>query len=164
MNNEIMNANETTETTAMTVMRGDVAGVSLLEQFKDPTGNFYCSIKDDGKRSTRVAIFNAINGADESLADHINEVLEVVNVVAHPVTLIDEQTGEVIEALRTVLIDKDGKAYTAVSSGIANALSRIIAIVGEPTNAAWEKEPVKMKIKQVKTRNGVNKVNTIELV
>lgn len=159
MTNEINN-----EMTTAVVARGDIAGVNLLDSFKDPSGNFYCSITDDGKRSTKVAIFNAINSADESLADHINEVLEVVNVVAHPVTLVDENTGEVVNALRTVLIDKNGKAYTAVSGGIASALSRIMSIIGEPTGGAWEKEPVRMKIKQVKTRNGVNKVNTIELV
>lgn len=148
----------------MTVYKQDVASVSILEQFKNPDGQFYCSLKNDGTRKSQVAIYNAINGADESVSDHINEVLEIVNVVAHPVTLTDEETGEIVEALRTVLIDKNGKAYVAVSGGIANALSRIMSIIGEPTNGAWEKEPVKMKIKQVKTRNGNNKVNTIELV
>ena len=161
MSNEVIRNEESKE---MTVIAGDIAGVNLLEQFKDPASNFYCSITNDGTRKSQIAIFNAVNGADESLSDHINEVLEVVNIVAHPVTLVDEETGEVIEALRTVLIDKNGKAYTAVSTGIANALSRVMAIVGEPVNGAWEKEPVKMKIKQIKTRNGNNKVNTIELV
>ena len=156
--------NENTMTNEMMVVRGDVAGVSLLEQFKDPNGNFYCSIQDDGSRASKVAIFNAINGADESLADHINEILEITNVVAHPVTLTDEETGEVINALRVVLIDKNGKAYQAVSGGIANAISRIISIIGDPATGAWEKEPVKMRVKQVKTRNGNNKVNTLELV
>lgn len=149
---------------SVAVYKQDVASVSILDQFKNPDGQFYCSLKNDGTRKSQVAIYNAINGADESVADHINEVLEIVNVVAHPVTLPDEETGEIVEALRTVLIDKNGKAYVAVSGGIANALSRIMSIVGEPTNGAWEKEPVKMKIKQVKTRNGNNKVNTIELV
>ena len=146
------------------VMVQDIASVGILEQFKDPEGQFYCSLQNDGTRKSKVAIYNAINNADESLSDHINEVLEVVNVVAHPVTLTDEETGEIIEALRTVLITKDGKSYVAVSGGIANALSRIIGIVGAPDGGAWEKEPVRMKIKQVKTRNGNNKVNTIELV
>lgn len=148
----------------MTVYKQDVASVTILDQFKNPDGQFYCSLKNDGTRKSQVAIYNAINGADESVSDHINEILEIVNVVAHPVTLTDEETGEIVEALRTVLIDKNGKAYVAVSGGIANALSRIMSIIGEPTNGAWEKEPVKMKIKQVKTRNGNNKVNTIELV
>lgn len=146
------------------VMVGDVAKVDLVDQLKNPGGAFYCSITDDGSRKNKVAIFNAINGADESVAEHIGEVLEIVNVVAHPVTLPDEETGEVIECLRTVLVDKNGKTYVAVSQGIASALSRIFSIIGTPENGAWEKEPVKMKIKQVKTRNGNNKVNTIELV
>lgn len=142
----------------------DIASVDLVEQLKNPNGQFYCSIKDDGSRKTKIAIFNAVNGADEQIADHIGEVIEVVNVVAHPVQLADEVTGEIVNALRTVLIDKNGKSYTAVSQGITSALSKIFSIVGTPENGAWETEPVKMKIRQVKTRNGNNKVNTIELV
>ena len=139
----------------------DVAQVDLVDQLKNPTGKFFCSIEDDGTRKSKVAIYNAVNGADESISDHIGEVLEVVDVVAYPVSLVDEETGDVLEALRTVLVTKDGKAYTAVSQGITNSLSRIFSIVGMPS---WKDEPVKMKIKQIKTRNGNNKVNTIELV
>lgn len=146
------------------VVAQDIARVDLVEQLKNPNGQFYCSIQDDGSRATKVAIFNAVNGADESIADHIGEVIEVINVVAHPVELVDEVTGEVVNALRTVLIDKNGKSYTAVSQGITSALSKIFSIIGTPENGAWETEPVKMKIRQVKTRNGNNKVNTIELV
>lgn len=146
------------------VMVRDIASVNLVDELKNPGASFYCSIQDDGTRKTKAAIFNAINNADESVADHIGEVLEIVNVVAHPVELPDEETGEIITALRTVLIAKDGKTYTATSQGITSALSKIFSIVGTPDGGAWEKEPVKMKIKQVKTRNGNNKVNTIELV
>lgn len=146
------------------VVTQDVATVDLVEQLKNPNGQFYCSIKNDGTRKTKIAIFNAVNGADESVADHIGEVLEIVNVVAHPVELVDEETGVVVNALRTVLIDKNGKTYTAVSQGITSALAKIFSIVGTPEDGAWELEPVKMKIRQVKTRNGNNKVNTIELV
>ena len=149
------------ETTKNELMVNDVASVDLVEQLKNPAGSFFCSIKDDGSRKSKVKIYNAISAVDESLADHIGEVLEVVDVIAHPVTLTDEKTGEIFEALRTVLVTKDGKSYEAVSNGITNSLSRIFSIVGMPS---WVEEPVKMKIKQVKTRNGNNKVNTIELV
>lgn len=152
--------NETTKNEMM-VARNDVASVDLVEQLKNPAGSFFCSIVDDGSRKSKVSIYNAVNGADEKLANHIGEVLEVVDVVAHPVTLTDEETGEIFEALRTVLVTKDGKAYTAVSQGITNALARIFSIVGMPS---WKEEPVKMKIKQIATGNGNNKVNTIELV
>lgn len=146
------------------VSREDVASVNLVEELKNPMGAFYCSIPNTGDRKSAIAIFNAVNGADESVAEHIGETLEIVNVVAHPVEIADENTGEIVNCLRCVLIDKNGKSYVAVSQGIASALSKIFSIVGSPDNGAWEKEPVKMKIKQVKTRNGNNKVNTIELV
>lgn len=148
----------------MTVTREDLATMDLVEQLRNPGESFFCSIKDDGKRASRIAIYNAINSADEALADHINEVLEIVDVVAHPVTLTNEETGEIVNALRTILVDKSGKTYTAVSQGITNSLSRIFNIIGSPEGGAWHSEPVKMKVKQIKTSNGTNKVNTIELV
>ena len=152
-----MNENMNTEM----VVVNDLASTDIVEQFKNPSSKFYCSVADDGSRKAKVAIYNAINNADEQIADHINEVLDIVDVVAFPVQLTDEDTGEIVECLKTVLIDKAGKSYTATSQGIANSLSRIFSIVGMPS---WKDEPVKMKIKQVQTRNGNNKVNTIELV
>lgn len=151
-------------TNELVLSSNDVARVDLIEDLKNPTGKFYCSIENDGTRASKVAIYNAVNGADESLADHIGEVLEVVDVVAHPIEITDEVTGETKEVLRTVLITKEGKSYVAVSQGVASALSKIFSIVGMPDGGAWKSEPVAMRIKQVKTRNGMNKVNTIELV
>lgn len=146
------------------VVVSDVASVDLVEELKNPNGNFYCSIKDDGTRKSKVAIYNAVNSVDKRLADCINTVLEVVNVVAFPVQLLDEKTGEINTCLSTVLVTKDGSCYGATSQGIANSLSRIFSIVGMPDDNAWLDEPVKMRIKQVNTRNGDNKILTIELV
>lgn len=152
------------ENKKLVVATEDLASVTLVDQLKNPMNEFYCSIPNDGTRKSAIKIYNAINSTDEQLADHINEVIEIVNVVAHPVELIDEINGEVFTSLRTILIGKDGTAYSAVSSGITNSLAKIFAIVGMPDNGAWEKEPIKIKVKQVQTRNGNNKVNTIELV
>lgn len=107
------------------LMMNDVASIDLVEQLKNPGAGFYSSITDDGTRKSKIAIFNAVNGADESVADHIGEVLDIVNVVAHPVELTDEETGEIINCLRTVLVDKNGKTYTAVSQGITSALAKV---------------------------------------
>lgn len=138
-----------------------VASVDLIAQLKDPNSNFYCSIESDGTRKTNIMIYNAVNSADESLSEHIGEVLEITDVVAYPVQLADEVTGVITDALRTVLIDKAGKTYTATSQGVTNSLARIFSIVGEPS---WAKEPLKIKAKQVKTRNGENKVTILELI
>lgn len=149
-----------TESKEMVVM-SDMAKVDLIENLKNPDSNLFCSLQDDGTRKSKVAIYNAINNADERLSEHIGETLEIIDVVAHPVQLIDEQTGEAVECLRTVLIDKKGTSYTATSAGVANSLQRIFSLIGFPS---WKDEPVKMKVKQVNTRNGNNKILTIELV
>ena len=149
MNNELM-----------MVEKNDLATVNMLDNLMNPDDKFFCSIQDDGSRKSKVAIYNAINNAENSLTDFIGKPLEIVDVVAHPVTLTDDETGEIVQALRVVLIDKNGIGYTGVSQGITNSLARIFKIIGMPT---W-KEPVKMEVKQVKTRNGNNKVNTLVLL
>lgn len=132
-----------------------------LELFNAPENALFSSIVDDGTIETKVKIFNAINTPINHLSDFIGETIEVVDVIAHPVELVDETTGELVQAVRTILIDKDGVSYDAVSQGVASALGKIFQLIGKPP---WTEIPLKMKIKQVKTRNGNNKVNTIELV
>ena len=142
------------------IMTMDLAAPQQLDMLTNPGNSFYCSIQNDGTRASAAEIYNAVNSKGESLDDHKGEVLEIVNVAAHPVTLVDENTGAVVEALRTVLIDKDGKIYDAVSQGIASSLSKIFGIVGVPP---WTDEPLKIKVVEQKTRKG-RRTNTIELV
>ena len=132
-----------------------------LEVFNTPENALYSSIVDDGTSQTKIKIFNAINSPDRQVSDHIGDILEIVDVIAHPVELVNETTGEISQAIRTILIDKDGVSYVAVSQGVASAIGKIFQLIGKPP---WTQNPLKMKIKQVKTRNGNNKVNTIELV
>ena len=144
----------------MTVNREDIAPAFQIDMLTNATNSFLCSIPNDGSRKAAIAIYNAVNNKGESLDDHKGEVLEIVNFAAHPVTLTDENTGEVVEALRVVLVDKKGVNYDAVSQGIASSLQKIIAIVGM---APWDVEPLKIKVVEQKTRKGF-KTNTIELV
>ena len=90
-----------------------------------------------------------------------SEVIEIKDFVVHPVTILDENTGELVNMLRTVIISADSTSYEAVSVGIANSLHRLIQFVGQPSE--WE-EPVFVKIKQKKTRTGDNKVTLLEIV
>lgn len=148
----------------MTVNKNDLATVDMMSLLTNVDNNFYCSMQDDGTRKSKVKIYNAINSSEKSLSDMIGKRIDVVDVVAYPVQLTDEETGEVIDTIRTVLIDKDGVGYNAVSSGITNSLNKIFGIIGTPENGAWHNEPVKMEVRQVKTRNGNNKVNTLWLI
>lgn len=144
----------------MTVNKADLAAPAQLDMLTNATASFFCSIPNDGSRKSAIAIYNAVNSKGESLDDHKGEVLEIVNVAAHPVTLVDENTGELVEALRTVLIAKNGVIYDAVSQGIASSLSKIFGIVGMPP---YNEEPLKIKVVEQKTRKGF-KTNTIQLV
>lgn len=148
------------ESEMMTINKEDLVSKDAMSMLTNPSNDFLCTIQDDGTRETKVKIYNAINSAEKSLADMLGKTIELVDVVAHPVQLIDEETGEMVDTIRTVLIDKNGVAYTAVSGGVTNSLQKLFMIFGMPT---WD-EPVKVEVKQVKTRNGNNKVNTLVAV
>ena len=61
MNNTFTNT-DAQNTEVMTLQRNDLATVDMLSQLTDPNGQFFCSIKDDGTRKSKIAIFNAVNG------------------------------------------------------------------------------------------------------
>lgn len=154
MTNEIMNQ-------AIEEAKEEIVLVTPSQLANPTTTQMYCSIKDDGTPKSKARIYNAINSPDKKLSECIGEVLELKNIVAHEVQLIDEETGEVVRVLRTVLIDKNGISYEAVSGGVANSISRLLQIFGQPET--WT-EPIKVKAKQKNTRNGNNKVTTLEII
>lgn len=106
---------------------------------------FYTSLKSETAEEKK-KLFNAQNKADERLADHINKTLAIKDVFVEIVDCVNEDTGEVSQAPRIVLIDDKGVSYACVSVGIFSALKKIFGIFGEPTT--WEK-PLKINVKQI---------------
>lgn len=109
----------------------------------------FCSITDetfDGK----MAVYNAANNPDAKVNDIINKRIEIRDVYAETIELVNEDTGELEKAPRIVLIDKDGKSYQCVSAGVFGALKKLNAIFGEPT---WV-PPIPVEVKQLPTKNG----------
>ena len=139
----------------------DFAAPSLVESLSNITNDFFCSIKDDGTQESKVKIYKAINNSDEQLSDHINKEILLKDVVAHPVTLTNEETGEIVTCLRTVLVSADGKGYQAVSQGVVSSLQKIFTIFGMPDT--WEK-PLKVVPRLVKTSNKTNSVLTLDVI
>lgn len=80
-------------------------------------------------------VFSAVNDA-EPLSDHLGETLDVVDIVAHKVEVANEESGEIGEATRVVLLTADGKALASVSVGIQGAVRNILAFLGEPST--WD--------------------------
>ena len=85
--------------------------------------------------------YNALSDADD-VRDHLGEVLEVVDFAAEP-TEIEDENGEVVNAIRTVLIMKDGKALQSCSDQLVRSLNRLFVMLGTPDK--W-KTPVKLVI------------------
>lgn len=109
-------------------------------------------------RVTQIKLYNAINSSENSLNDHLGEVLQITDMVAHPIELEDDVTKEMIQAMRVVLVDKDGVAYHSVSGGVVSSLQKIIGIVGQ---APWT-PALAISCVEVKTRKGF-KTMTLKL-
>lgn len=160
--NEMMN-NEPVQENEALVVRDEAAGGALafsMDMLTDVQTNFFCSLQDDGSRASKIAIYNAIQNAEKNVDDFINKELLITDVVVHPIEIVDENTGEIKNMLRTILIDVDGIGYAAVSYGVLTSLQKIFGIIGLPS---WKEEPLRVVPKKETTRNG-NKVTTLALV
>jgi len=103
------------------------------------------------------AFFNAVNSTQKRIGDCINETIQIKDVYVEVVTCVNRETGEATDCPRTVLVDKDGVSYQAVSLGIFNGLKKIFQIFGMPNT--WEK-PLPLKVKQL--TKGDRKILTFE--
>lgn len=100
----------------------------------------------DGK----VKLYSALQNA-EKLADHLNEPLYMVNAVAQSVQVTDEQTGEMTNSARVIIVTDDGKAYAATSPTLLAGLNTMFGIFGTPNT--WEK-PIAVKVVEHRSRRG----------
>ena len=109
---------------------------------------------DEGKRR----LYQATNDA-EPLSDNLNKTIQLVDIVAVPADVIDDD-GVESEVLRLILLTKDGKRYSAISNGLYSSLQNIMAIFGPP--ALWD-APLSIKVVEEKSRRG-RKFFTAKLV
>lgn len=100
----------------------------------------------DGK----VKLYGALQNA-EKLADHINEPLHMVNAVAQSVQVTDEQTGEMTNSARVIIVTDDDKAYAATSPTLLAGLNTMFGIFGTPNT--WNK-PIAVKVVERRSRRG----------
>lgn len=103
-------------------------------------------------KADKITLYNAFNNPDTKIADVINQSIDVVDVVLAQVNLVDDKTGEMDSAVRTILIDKEGHTYDATSSGIYNSILTISAVFG--TLHYTVEEPLTVVVKQIKTKRG----------
>lgn len=104
----------------------------------------FCSLNPTTE-DEKMIVYNAMNNPSKRIADCINTVIEVKDIVCEVVKCSNKETGELQTCPRIVLIDKDGVGYQAVSIGIYSAIKKLIAVFGQPT---WT-TPIKLRVVQV---------------
>ena len=131
---------------------------AIVASFQAPGETVFSSITGDDFAS-KVAVISAMSNA-EKLADHLGETINLCDFVIQRISLTDENTGEVVNSIRTVLIDDNGTAFAAVSNGIVSVLQNITGVLGMP--AEW---PAALPVQAVeeRTRKGF-RVTTLKMV
>ena len=90
------------------------------------TPSSYSSIKATDT-ATRKLVVNAMNNAD-SLADHADEVLNVIGVFTKPgIRRARDKNGVDMPCTNTTLVCEDGTAYFSQSEGVRNAADNFMA-------------------------------------
>lgn len=135
----------------LTVQGNEQHEMSVQEQFGNAKQEVFTSIVDDGTLESKALVFNAMNDTDYALRDYVGKVIEITNFVAHKIQIEDDRTGEITNATRCVFIDKDGKTYGTVSSGINQSMIKLFGTVGFPVT--WEK-PLPIKVMEKTGRRG----------
>lgn len=113
---------------------------------------------DTSTREGKIKTLQA-NQDNVQLSDYVGKTIKLANVIMQKVVLVDDQTGELVDGTRCVLVDDKGKAYSATSIGIMNALRQIMSIMGEPKD--WE-SPILVEVQEKKSRtNAMHKFLTL---
>jgi hypothetical protein len=120
-----------------TELRTTVDVDAAIASLNDGTAGGYSSIKGNDFES-RMAVAAALTSSEA----------------------IDNHKGETTRAPRVTLIDDDGKAFHATSTGLLGSVRTILSVLGEPHT--WPK-PVPVRIVEKRTNSGF-KVFTIEFV
>ncbi len=152
-NQEVVNTNELAE------YKAEATALST-GIFGDTQAMTFCSFTPSTLKE-KALLFNAISNPQESVSDHINEVIRARDLYVEVIEIGDtDKDGapivddygvqKTVEVPRIIIIAQNGTTYQCVSKGIFNALPRLFSTFGEPT---WE-TPLPLKIKQVKVSKG----------
>ena len=131
MTNDIVQANVNRD------LRGEVAALG------HGISSVYSSIEATDFES-RLKTASAVSDS-KPLREHLGEVIELANVVIQVIPMENEDTKELEDVTRVILIDKDGNSFHAISSVIFKDVQNLIGILGKPSS--WP-EPVSVAAKE----------------
>lgn len=119
----------------------------------------FCSLQPSTPEE-KVTLFNAMNNPTYRIDEKINCEINVRDIYAETVEIVNEKTGEVSTAPRIILIDTDGNSYGCCSYGVFNSVKKLIQVFGVPT---WHEgiKVIPISIPSKRVQNG--RVLTLKL-
>jgi len=117
----------------------------------------FTTVKGDDFQ-TKTKVFNAVNDA-ENISELGGKPFEISDMVIEATEFVNEKTGEIEPAVRTIFITPDGKAYQAFSGPVFNAAKRILTLLGDPSQ--W---PTPLKVKVTEEGKGISRFYKLTLV
>lgn len=129
---------------------------ALLDSLRAGNNTIVSTIEGDDFES-KLAVYDAVTNA-LPVSENLNKRILLTNMVAQVIEINDEETGEPVSVARLVLIDADGTAYAAISTGLVRSMQTLLGVIGQPST--WT-SPVPVKITQ--EGQGTRKYFTIKL-
>jgi hypothetical protein len=114
-------------------------------------------IQNDRDKATLV---RAMAQPDERVEALIGMEISIVGLVVQTVALVDEKTGEEVEAPRVALLLEDGTTAGATSVGVLNSCKTLTALYGLPS----QDRPWLVTVRQVPTRKGYRTFELLPVV
>lgn len=96
-------------------------------------------------------LYNATANPSKKLGDLINTEIRLAHIYMQKTEMMDEDTGIVETAVKTILITEEGEGIITHSKAIVSDLQAICAIFGTPDE--WD-EPVTVRVKMVSSGKG----------
>lgn len=124
--------------------------LTVLEDIDSNKKQVYCSMSIDSNED-RKKLYSIMENADYRVADKLNTDILLKDIILQKYQNVNEETGEVIDKYRILLVDNEGKSYASASKGLYNSIVRLISFLGEPSE--WI-EPLKINVVEVKTKKG----------
>lgn len=118
----------------------------------------YMTTLDDTTPEGKILLYNIAEGGTRQLRECVNQELLIEHLYCDTIYMKDEETGEVRDTPRIILIDTDGNGYRATSMTVYRSMQRICNIFGM---GPWN-PPLKIK-PELQTR-GKNQMLTIKLL
>ena len=112
-------------------------------------GKGFCSMTAVDNKA-KVTLFNACSNPGK-ISDMIGKQIKMLHFYIEVIQTVSEQSGELVNVPRVVIIDEQGKGYQGVSVGLYNSVKRIVSMFGMPDT--WD-GPHTVEVQQISLKSG----------